>query len=101
MKVKLALLAFIILVVGVTQSNAQHSRYEKRHYTYYKKGHYYSRPARVVYYPATYGYYSTYPSYRYSRYHRVRHLPPGIAKKYHHHKSYRYSAHRHHKSHRH
>ncbi|MGJ7032373.1 hypothetical protein [Niabella hirudinis] len=95
MKVKLILLAFVLLVAGISKSEAQHYRYEKKYSKkYYKKNY---RPATVVYYPGVYRtrYHNTnryYPSYYGQQYrHRHhRHMPPGQAKKY-------YRHHKHHK----
>lgn len=88
MKVKLALLAFVLLVVGISKSEAQHYRYEKRYTKHYKKSYRHSRPAVVAYYPVVQRRYyeRSYPVYRH--HHRYRHIPPGQAKKY-----YRYHGH--------
>ncbi|SDE18460.1 hypothetical protein [Niabella drilacis] len=94
MKVKLILLAFVLLIAGVSKSEAQHYRYEKKSSKYYKKSY---RPAAVVYYPVVHRtrYYNTGRSYppayrQHYRYRHHRHLPPGQAKKY-------YRHHKHHK----
>lgn len=89
MKVKLALLAFALLVAGISKSEAQHYRYEKKYSTHYKKSYRHHRPAVVAYYPVVHRsryYGSTYPAYRHHyRYRHHRHMPPGHAKKYYRH----------------
>lgn len=90
MKVKLALLAFVLLVAGISKSEAQHYRYEKRYTKHYKKSYRHNRPAVVAYYPVVHQsrYYGgrTYPAYRHHyRYRHHRHMPPGHAKKYYRH----------------
>jgi|GEM_PF-4125247 len=91
MKVKLALLAFVLLVAGISKSEAQHYRYEKKHSRHYKKSYGHSRAATVVYYPAVRStrYYAGRPypvAYRQPYYYRHhRHVPPGHAKKYYRH----------------
>lgn len=95
MKVKLALLAFALLVAGISKSEAQHYRYEKKYTKHYKKSYRHNRPVAVAYYPVVHRnrYYegSAYPAYRHHhRYRHHRHMPPGHTKKY-------YRSHRQHK----
>ncbi|WP_300598324.1 hypothetical protein [Niabella sp.] len=93
MKVKLILLAFVLLVAGISKSEAQHYRYEKKYTKHYKKSYRYNRPAVVAYYPVVqrHRYYegSSYPAYRHHyRYRHHRHMPPGQVKKYYRHKQH-------------
>lgn len=87
MKMKLAILALVLLVFGASRADAQYYRHSKKYYKTQTRSSYY-RPTAVIYLSS--GYKSSYHRHYVPRYRYYRHMPPGHAKKYYKHRHHKH-----------